>query len=80
MSTKLNRVFVFKKLPGIYEVILVRTPSNGGHMEFQLAVSCYQAGLPVVGLGCIWLGCWPVRGSCESPQTTKADARIEDCP
>ena len=29
-----------------------------GYKEPQLAVSCFQIRLPVVGLGCIWLSYW----------------------
>lgn len=50
------------KPPGIYEGD-PRKASSSGDTEAELAIVCSQARLPLVGLNCLQLSCWP-RKSC----------------
>lgn len=54
------------------KAILMRSLNKGGR-ESHLVISCHQTRLPVPGLACIQLCCWP-RKSHENLQTTEAVA------
>lgn len=47
-------------------------------MEPPLTISCSQARLPVDGVGCIQLSCWP-KESHRNPQNPRADAKTQGC-